>query len=86
MGSDLIATLRTGRIAGARIDVYDEQAPILDYPFRSLDNVTAAPHLGYMTRPTRRVFCSDTAKALIAFANRVPIRVADAAALAHARH
>lgn len=83
--ADLIAALRERRIAGAGLDVYDEEPPADDHPFRTLDNVTVTPHLGYVTRETLSAFYSDTAEAVSAFASGAPIRVANAAALVHRR-
>jgi phosphoglycerate dehydrogenase-like enzyme len=50
--ADLIAALRSGRLAGAGVDVFDLEPPPADHPFRSMDNVTISPHLGYVTRET----------------------------------
>lgn len=83
--ADLIAALRARRIAGAGLDVYDVEPPPADHPFRTLENVTVTPHLGYVTHETLRVFYSDTLEAVLAFASGVPIRVANPAALTHAR-
>src|SRR5271169_4690641 len=38
--NDLISALREGRIAGAGLDVFDQEPPPLDHPFRTMDNVT----------------------------------------------
>jgi phosphoglycerate dehydrogenase-like enzyme len=84
--SDLIAALRSGRIAGAGLDVFDIEPPPVDHPFRSMDNVTISPHLGYVTHETLRAFYSDTLDALVAFADGKPIRVANPPALEHAKH
>jgi phosphoglycerate dehydrogenase-like enzyme len=78
---DLIAALRAGRIAGAGLDVFDEEPPPAGHPFRTLDNVTATPHLGYVTRETLSAFYSDTVQAVAAFMAGTPIRVANPAAL-----
>ncbi len=84
--ADLIAALRSHRIAGAGIDVFDAEPPSADHPFRTMDNVTVTPHLGYVTRETLTAFYTDTLEAVIAFTNGAPIRVANPGALAHAKH
>ena len=81
--ADLIAALRSGRIAGAGIDVFDVEPPPPDHPFRTMDNVVVTPHLGYVTSETLIAFYSDTLDAVVAFANGAPIRVANPAALEH---
>jgi phosphoglycerate dehydrogenase-like enzyme len=83
--ADLIAALRSGRIAGAGLDVFDIEPPAADHPFRTMDNVTLTPHLGYVTHETLTAFYTDTLEALVAFAGGAPIRVANPDALAHAR-
>jgi phosphoglycerate dehydrogenase-like enzyme len=83
--ADLIAALRAGRIAGAGIDVFDVEPPRADHPFRTMDNVTITPHLGYVTRETLTAFYIDTLEAVVAFANGTPIRIANPDALAHAK-
>ncbi len=84
--ADLIAALREGRIAGAGIDVFDVEPPPPEHPFRTMDNVTLTPHIGYVTRETLRAFYTDTLEALVAFADGAPIRIANPEALAHARY
>jgi phosphoglycerate dehydrogenase-like enzyme len=83
--ADLLAALREGRIAGAGIDVYDEEPPPADHPFRTMDNVTVTPHLGYVTREALTAFYVDTLEAVVAFANGTPIRIANPDALARRR-
>ena len=56
----LIETLRERRIAGAAVDVFDIEPLPADHPFRSLDNVLATPHIGYVARELYRTFYSDT--------------------------
>ena len=46
----LLEALRTNRIAGAGLDVYEEEPLPADDPFRELPNVLATPHLGYVTK------------------------------------
>ena len=84
--ADLLAALRSGRIAGAGIDVFDEEPPAADHPFRTMDNVVVTPHLGYVTHETLTAFYTDTLDAVVAFANGAPIRVANPAVLEHPKH
>jgi phosphoglycerate dehydrogenase-like enzyme len=81
--ADLLEALRAGRIAGAGLDVFDVEPPPADHPFRSMDNVTLTPHLGYVTPETLRAFYADTLEAVVAFADRAPIRIANPEALKH---
>lgn len=83
--ADLIAVLRSGRIAGAGLDVFDIEPPPAEHPFRSMDNVTLAPHLGYVTHETLRAFYTDTLDAVVAFADGKPIRIANPEALKHTK-
>jgi phosphoglycerate dehydrogenase-like enzyme len=78
----LIAALREGRLAGAGLDVFDIEPLPLDHPFRSMDQVTLTPHLGYNTRETLRAFWGDMPGAISAFAAGAPIRVANPEVLA----
>lgn len=43
----LVAALRSGQIAGAAIDVYEQEPPPPDHPFFGLDNIVLTPHLGW---------------------------------------
>jgi phosphoglycerate dehydrogenase-like enzyme len=58
--ADLIAALREHKIAGAAIDVFDEEPLPLDHPFRTLPNVLATPHVGYVSRALYTRFYQDT--------------------------
>jgi len=60
----LVDTLVAKRIAGAALDVYDMEPLPADHPLRTLDNVLATPHIGYVTEETYRVFYTDTVKAI----------------------
>jgi phosphoglycerate dehydrogenase-like enzyme len=58
--ADLIAALRARKIAGAAIDVFDQEPLPLDHPFRTLPNVLATPHIGYVSRGLYTRFYQDT--------------------------
>src|SRR5262244_3163352 len=60
----LIQALRSRAIAGAAIDVYDEEPLPPQHPFRTLDNVLATPHIGYVTEDLYRTFYGDAAIAI----------------------
>ena len=77
----LVAALEGKRIAGAGLDVYDEEPLPTDHPLRHLDNVALTPHLGYVTEETLGLFYADTAEAVAAFAAGTPMRVANPEAL-----
>lgn len=52
----LVEALRSRRIAGAALDVYDIEPLPADHPLRSLDNVVLSPHMGYVTDEAYRLF------------------------------
>lgn len=57
---DLIDALRRGAIAGAAVDVYEQEPLPLDHPFRTLPNLLATPHIGYVTKGLYETFYADT--------------------------
>jgi phosphoglycerate dehydrogenase-like enzyme len=61
----LIDVLRQRRIAGAALDVFDIEPLPADHPFRSLDNVLATPHIGFVARELYRRFYGDTVKNIL---------------------
>jgi phosphoglycerate dehydrogenase-like enzyme len=56
----LIRVLKNKRIAGAAIDVFDIEPLPPSHPFRTLDNVLATPHIGYVSHGLYKTFYEDT--------------------------
>ena len=50
--SALIKALRANKIAGAGLDVFDQEPLPINHPFLELDNTVITPHLGYVTNET----------------------------------
>ena len=61
----LVAALREKRLAGAGLDVFENE-PALDPGFLDLDNVVLTPHIGTATRATRVAMALRAAENLVA--------------------
>jgi phosphoglycerate dehydrogenase-like enzyme len=75
----LIQALRQGTIAGAALDVYDEEPLPLDHPLRQLPNTVITPHLGYVTVETYKIFFGNAVEDIQAFLQGKAVRVISAA-------
>jgi len=60
----LIEILQQNKIAGAAVDVFDQEPLPADHPIRKLDNLLATSHIGYVTENTYRLFYGDTVNIL----------------------
>jgi D-3-phosphoglycerate dehydrogenase len=75
----LIDALRSKRIAGAGLDVYDIEPLPVDHPLRRLDNVVLSPHLGYVTTENFRGSYGGVVEDIRAFLDGKPIRILEPA-------
>jgi phosphoglycerate dehydrogenase-like enzyme len=71
----LIRALRQKAIAGAGLDVFDDEPLPLDHPLRQLENTVITPHLGYVTLETYRIFYGHAVEDIQAFLRGNPVRV-----------
>ena len=81
----LIDALKSGAIAGAGLDVFDQEPLPDDHSFLSLDNALLTPHLGYVTQETYRTFYRQTLDNIRSFMQDKPQRVMNPEALAKRR-
>ena len=56
----LIGALKNRQIAGAAVDVFDIEPLPPSHPFRTLDNVLATQHIGYVSHGLYKTFYEDT--------------------------
>jgi phosphoglycerate dehydrogenase-like enzyme len=63
----LFEVLRSKAIAGAALDVYDEEPLPNQHPFRTMDNVLALPHIGYVSEDLYRTFYGDVVARITAW-------------------
>ncbi len=75
----LIDALQKRTIAGAGLDVFDEEPLPLDHPFRTLTNIVVTPHIGYVTKETYEIFFRHIVENIRAFLDGTPVRVMRAA-------
>lgn len=71
----LIDAIRSKRIAGAGLDVFDIEPLPREHILRSLPNVLLLPHIGYVTDDTFEVFYADVVEDILAYGDGHPVRV-----------
>ena len=71
----MLDAVRTGRIAGVGVDVFDEEPLPAGHPLRHLPNVISTPHIGYVVEESYRVYLGDCVTNAMAFMEGKPERV-----------
>ncbi|MFP3714312.1 D-2-hydroxyacid dehydrogenase family protein [Puerhibacterium sp. TATVAM-FAB25] len=71
----LLEALHAGTIAGAGLDVYDDEPLPADHPLRSAPRTVLTPHLGYVTHGTYEVFYRQAVEDITAWAGGRPLRL-----------
>lgn len=71
----LVEALRSRSIAGAGLDVFDQEPLSADHPLLGLDNVVLTPHVGYVTKETYEVFYGNVVEDILAFLDDSPLRI-----------
>jgi phosphoglycerate dehydrogenase-like enzyme len=70
-----IDVLRTGRIAGAALDVYSVEPLPSDHPLRSMPNTLLLPHIGYVTTDAYHAWYTQVVQDIVAWDDQQPLRV-----------
>lgn len=71
----LIKALQKRRIAGAALDVFEQEPLPALHPFRTLDNVLATPHVGYVSRQNYEQFFRQMIEDIQGWATGEPVRL-----------
>lgn len=71
----LVEALQNKTIAGAGLDVFDDEPLTLDHALRNLENTVITPHIGYVTEDTYKIFFDQTVENIKAFLDGTAIRV-----------
>jgi phosphoglycerate dehydrogenase-like enzyme len=71
----LVQALQARTIAGAGLDVFDQEPLPPDHPFKRLDNTLLMPHAGYVTKEQYQVRYRETVEDIGAYLGGAPLRV-----------
>lgn len=71
----VVDALVAGRLGGYGVDAYDIEPLPAGHPFRTLPNVVATPHIGYVTERAYRLFFTQTVENIRAWQDGRPQRL-----------
>jgi phosphoglycerate dehydrogenase-like enzyme len=71
----IIEALKSGRLAYAGFDVYDQEPLPINHPLRTAPNVILTPHIGYVTDENYRSSYPQIVEDVVAFLDGKPVRV-----------
>ena len=71
----LVEALQNKKIAGAGLDVFDDEPLPLDHHLRHLENTIITPHIGYVTENTYKIFFDQTVENIKAFLTALPFGI-----------
>ncbi|MDB5795026.1 MAG: Hydroxyacid dehydrogenase [Noviherbaspirillum sp.] len=71
----LIEALKSNKIRGAALDVFNHEPLAASHPLRKLNNVLLTPHLGYVTEENYRMQFAQIVENIDAWLNGKPVRV-----------
>lgn len=71
----LVRALEERWIAGAAVDVFDEEPLPPGHALRRVPNLLATPHIGYVTRANYATFYREAVEDIRAFLDGAPVRV-----------
>lgn len=74
--NDLLPALQAKRVAGAAVDVFEEEPPAVNHPFFSLDNVILSTHVAGMSDNSSKNMGIDAVKNVLAVLNGRPLDMA----------
>ena len=74
----LMEALRAGQLAGAGLDVFEQEPLPLDALIRTAPNTVLTPHLGYATRDSYEIYFPQAVEDIEAWLAGSPIRVLEA--------